>query len=71
MPHPTHFIPINLAERSDVFLTIRLVFEEVEEVSSPLFRSNTLSIECLDVILHVWQEVVEASNRSFKVEKEV
>lgn len=64
-------IPVNLAERTDVLLTVLLVLEEVEQVGAPLFGRNALPGEGLDVVLHVWQEVLKTADCALQMQQEV
>lgn len=49
-------VPIYLVEFLSQFGTIGLLAEIAEEVRLPILCADALSSECLDVIIHVWQE---------------
>lgn len=67
----THLIPVDLAQRADVLLRVCLTAKPVEEVCTPLLGGDALSVEGLDVVFHVRQEVVQPADGAFEMEEEV
>jgi len=66
-----HLVPVDFAKCSSVLLRLGLTTKPVEQVSSPLLGRDALAVEGLDVVFHVWQEVVQTSDGSLEVEQEV
>jgi hypothetical protein len=67
----THVIPVDLAERAEVLLSVGLAAKVVEEVKAELLCRDRRACEGLDVVFDVGQEVVETADCALQVKEEV
>jgi len=67
----THLVPVNIPQFLEIRGRVGLITEIMEQVRSPLICRDGIAIKGLDVISHVWQEVIESADGTLEMKEEV